>query len=218
MADTRTPFDIWRWEMDQLVHDLTDRWSPDSSDPDGANLERQQRDWFAHGMPVEEAAERTALMMIRLGVFKDRVTYTCFPDPPRHPNGEIKGPDYGWGGGGYRVLNDADMVAVYIPIYYRSTDEVIPDLIKRLKAEEIKGKWSGDFVIWHAGRIRAVLRESMTSTRPRWSVIRFTTRRRVARADDAHKHAPGWPTRQQWIASGKGPLWFDKDNPENPAV
>ncbi len=215
----RTPFDIWQWEMEGFVLDLVDTVSQSHwetyTDADGSILKRQLERWFAEGMTTEEAAERIIASMARLGVFRKKVTWAVFPTPPRFPNGKSMEIYDGEQGGYYHVFNEGELAAAYNLMYFHSVEEVIIDLLDRIKTEEVKGKWGSDFVIWFSGRVLAVLHEPMVGTR--LQVVRFTEERNDPGSPGPHHiHRPGWPTYEQWVDSGKGPLWYDEHNRENP--
>jgi hypothetical protein len=144
----------------------------------------------------------------------DEPDYPVYPEPPRRPDGRSMGPDPERTSGFYEVINVADRAAAYSSIYYWFVGEVIADLLDRLKSDEVKGKWGQDFVIWRDGRILAVLHEPMDDEQVK--VHLFNEDRNDPGGTD-HRHLPGWPTREQWIERGRGDLWFDRDNPENPA-
>jgi hypothetical protein len=144
----------------------------------------------------------------------DKDSYAIFPAYPDDKFGRAMAKVAGYASGYYRVVNETALAAVYNSIYYRSVGEVIADLMDRIKTEEVGGKWGADFAIWTDGRILAVLHEPWEGEQLK--VVRFTEEDNDP-GGTHHAYARGWPTREQWIESGRGPLWFDGDNPENPA-
>ncbi len=143
----------------------------------------------------------------------DEDSLAIFPAFPDDKLGQAMAKFGSYASGYYRVVNETALAAVYNSIYYHSVGEVIADLLERIKTEEVKGKWGSDFAIWTDGRILAVLHEPWEGEQLK--VVRFTEENNDP-GGAHHAHMRGWPTRDQWLASGKGPLWFDENNPDNP--
>lgn len=131
------------------------------------------------------------------------------PQPPPHP----KGPR-AWGlehiEGAYLVMQKGDLVAVYNPVYFRTTNEVVADLLE-LVAGGLEGPWGDDYVIWCSSRVMAVVHQLMDE--PRHQVVLFNDPRNDPNESRPPSRWPGWPSHDEWVASGRGPLWIaDRPN------
>jgi hypothetical protein len=104
--------------------------------------------------------------------------------------------------GVYQVMQGDAIVALYHGAYFRSTKEVLSDLLALLE-RGLEGPYTGDYVIWQSSRVMAVIHESMAEEHR--EVQTFTER-----GNDNVRWGdpwPQWPTYEQWAASGRGPLW-----------
>jgi hypothetical protein len=125
------------------------------------------------------------------------------PQPPPNP----KGPS-GWGlehiDGMYLVMQKGDLVAVYNSVYFRSTNEVVRDLLDLIASGQ-EGPWGEDYVIWCGSRVMAVIHQLMDE--PRQQVVLFNDPRNDPIDSRALEPWPCWPTYDQWVESGRGDLW-----------
>jgi hypothetical protein len=135
-----------------------------------------------------------------------------FPPRPVNPKtGKPCGPDVG-DAVYYEVCQHDATVAAYHSVYYRSIKAVVADLLERMERQEIEGPWGSDYVVWRSGRVMAVIHQKMTGKQTKVDLFR------EPRNDPGRPRPyPGWPTYEHWVASGRGPLWYDPSNPENPS-
>jgi hypothetical protein len=136
--------------------------------------------------------------------------------PPRPVNlttGKRRGPDPRLDAGYYQVCQHDETVAAYDSHYYRSIQEVVADLIERLKREEIEGPWGWDYVVWRCGRVMAAIHPLMEDYAQAVHIFNDPGNDPGSPGDPS----PPWPTRAQWVASGKGPLRFDLRDDEDPS-
>lgn len=213
-------YGTWAWELAGFVFGRIGKvppidYGPDTSPAPDEDLDRQVVKWFGEGMIPEEASERTILLMSQLGLLRPAREFFVVPEPPRRPDGRSMGFDPSRAGGFYRVFHDADLIAAYNAVYFYSVDEVLVDLIDRIRAEGDKRSGRDDFAVWRDGRLLAAIHGPVDGDDKK--IVRFTEERNDPGGTD-HRCLPGWPTRGQWIESGRGSLWFDRLNPENPAA
>ncbi len=147
------------------------------------------------------------------GESKESREILFFPEPPTRPDGRPapQSPKLGYWGRYYLVICETEIVAAYNPSYFPSTKEVVSDLLMRIGNGEID--IMGDFAVWGHGRLMAVSHQKMNSQICDMTIF-GDPRNDIAFAGTGY--FPGWPTRKQWVESGKGPLWYDRDNPKNP--
>jgi hypothetical protein len=126
------------------------------------------------------------------------------PKPPPHP----KGPS-GWGlehlDGVYLVMQKGDIVIAYNPVYFRSINEVVRDLLDLIKAG-LEGPWGEDYVVWCSSRVMAVIHQLMNE--PRQRVVLFNDPRNDPIQGRTVPPWPYWPTHDEWVESGRGDLWI----------
>jgi hypothetical protein len=114
--------------------------------------------------------------------------------------------------GAWLITRGAELVAVYNPFYYLTPEEIVADFVEIIRVQDDWEFGDADYVLWKS-----------TSTRDRYW-IRATIRWRPdaggqrvefyeVKADRyvAATPWPGWPTREQWIESGRGDLWLIDD-------
>ena len=213
--DAETEFWKWKWNLHGLVEALIGERSYYHGEErlrneDYNTLDQHQQRWFQAGMSLEEASERTVVMMARIGMLKPPWKYLLFPPHPEHPNGELQEciapqniAQY------YRVLRDTHIVALYHAAYYRSTQEVVDDIIERRDSARSEGDpfyWENDLVVWRDNRILAVFQEAMPGDDRHVYVFDED------RNDPGPTFRPnGWTPYDLWVATGKGPVTFDRD-------
>jgi hypothetical protein len=130
------------------------------------------------------------------------------PKPPTTESGFSMGDGMEHLSGVYLVRQDADLVAVYNPTYFLSAQEVVSDFIELIRADPDWRDFDDDYAIWvnqsPGWRIVAVIRWRATEQSQQVSFF-----------DEARflpKPWPDWPTREEWIESGRGDLWkTDRD-------
>ena len=144
------------------------------------------------GMIVATAADRVHI--------KDVL---CRPEPPPEFAHHFRqmAPNQA---GVYLVMQRSDVVAIYNGVYFRSTNEVVADLVELIEAG-LEGVWSDDYVIWSDGRIMAVIHQPMDETQQK--LFRFNDARNDPIAGRALDPMPVWPTYEEWVESGRGDLW-----------
>jgi hypothetical protein len=108
------------------------------------------------------------------------------------------------------------VVAAYVPFYFVTTREILADFIALIRSEAWQ-EWIdnfADFVLWsHAGKILAVVHSLVDyEADPIENKVAL-----ISELDEPPTPYEGWPTREQWIERGKGPLWFHRYNSGNPA-
>jgi hypothetical protein len=132
------------------------------------------------------------------------------PQPPPNP----KGPS-GWGlehiDGAYLVMQKRDLVVVYNPVYFRSTNEVVRDLLD-LIAGGLEGPWGEDYVTWCGSRVMAVVHQLMDE--PRQRVVLFNDPRNDPVDGRTFPPWPYWPTHDEWVERGRGDLWTTDGGPQ----
>jgi hypothetical protein len=131
-----------------------------------------------------------------------RVIYR--PEPPPHPKGPAA-----WGleylDGVYLVMQKGDVVVAYNPVYFRSINEVVRDLLDLIKAG-LEGPWGEDYVVWCSSRVMAVIHQLMDE--PRQRVVLFNDPRNDPIEGRMVPPWPQWPTHDEWVQSGRGDLWM----------
>lgn len=134
------------------------------------------------------------------------------PEPPP----DSKGPS-GWGleyiDGTYLAMQKGDLVVVYNPVYFRSTNEVVRDLLE-LIAAGLEGLWGEDYVIWCGSRVMAVIHQLLDESRQQ--VVLFNDPRNDPIDGRALPPWPSWPTYEQWVECGRGDLWCTDRPDETP--
>ena len=125
------------------------------------------------------------------------------PQPPPHPKGASA-----WGleylDGVYLVMQKGDVVVAYNPVYFRSINEVVRDLLDLIKSG-LEGPWGEDYVVWCSSRVMAVIHQLMDE--PRQQVVLFNDPRNDPIEGRAVPAWPHWPTHDQWVERGRGDLW-----------
>jgi hypothetical protein len=125
------------------------------------------------------------------------------PNPPPHP----KGPS-AWGlehlDGVYLAMQKGDVVVAYNPVYFRSINEVVRDLLDLIKGG-LEGPWGEDYVVWCSSRVMAVIHQLMDE--PRQQVVLFNDPRNDPTEGRAVPPWPRWPTHDEWVERGRGDLW-----------
>jgi hypothetical protein len=96
------------------------------------------------------------------------------------------------------------VVAAYNPVYFRSINEVVGDLLDLIKAG-LEGPWGEDYVVWCSSRVMAVIHQLMDE--PRQRVVLFNDPRNDPIAGRTVRPWPYWPTYEEWVESGCGDLW-----------
>jgi hypothetical protein len=107
-------------------------------------------------------------------------------------------------GGVYLVMQRGDLVAIYNGVYFRSTNEVVADLVEWIDAG-LEGVWSDDYVIWSDGRIMAVIHQPMDGSQQK--LFLFNDARNDPIGGRALDPQPFWPTYEEWVDNGRGDLW-----------
>jgi hypothetical protein len=125
------------------------------------------------------------------------------PKPPVSESGFSMGDGMESLSGVYLVRQDANLVAVYNPTYFLSAQEVVGDFIELIRADPDWRDFDDDYAIWFnqspGWRIVAVIQ---------WRAIEEN--QRVTVFEEARflpRPWPYWPTREEWIESGRGDLW-----------
>jgi hypothetical protein len=115
--------------------------------------------------------------------------------------------------GTYLVTRRTELVAVYHPAYYRSVGEVVIDFIDLCRSDsgwEDRRLDHCDFVVWgnaYQGRVLAAMRWNPDTQNQETTLFPEDAR-------DLMEPWPGWPTREEWIASGRGDLWWTEERGE----
>jgi hypothetical protein len=127
----------------------------------------------------------------------------CRPEPPSEFAHEWRqmAPNQA---GNYVVMQRGDVVAIYNGVYFRSTNDVVADLLELLQASP-EGVWSDDYVVWCNGRIMAVIHRSMD--RGEQTLFLLNEPHNDPIAGRAIEPMPYWPTFEKWVESGRGDLW-----------
>jgi len=105
--------------------------------------------------------------------------------------------------GVYRVMQAAELVAVYNPVYFLSIKEVVADLINLIRADADWDSFDDDYVVWcnqsPGERVLAVVQ---------WRAVKHKQRVTIFQELRIRcKPWPHWPTYDEWVASGRGDLW-----------
>ena len=126
------------------------------------------------------------------------------PKPPPHPE---KTSDWGLEhlDGIYIVMQKGDPVVAYHSTYFRSTNEVVADLIDLIHGG-LKGPWGEDYVVWCSGRVMAVIHQPMDQFHQR--VVLFNDPRNDPVGGRNVVPWPCWPTYEEWVERGRGDLWL----------
>jgi hypothetical protein len=126
------------------------------------------------------------------------------PKPPPHPD---KTSDWGLEhlDGVYIVMQKGDPVVAYHSTYFRSTNEVVADLIDLIHGG-LKGPWGEDYVVWCSGRVMAVIHQPMDQFHLR--VVLFNDPRNDPIGGRSVLPWPCWPTYEEWVERGRGDLWL----------
>jgi hypothetical protein len=134
------------------------------------------------------------------------------PRPPVLSDGTLAAKGMEFLSGVYLVMQQERIVAAYHPTYFLSAREVVADFIQLIRAgDEEWNLWDDDYVVWIATssehRVLAVIR---------WR--KKTQNEHVTFFDERRKHRirpwPGWPTYDEWVASGRGDLWWTEGGAE----
>ena len=102
------------------------------------------------------------------------------------------------------MMQRGEVVAIYNGVYFRSTNEVVADLVALIDAG-LEGVWSDDYVIWCDGRIMAVIHQPMDEVQQQ--LILFNEPRNNPFGRHEIDPMPFWPTYDEWVESGRGDLW-----------
>jgi hypothetical protein len=125
------------------------------------------------------------------------------PKPPISEVGECWARGMEHLSGVYRVMQAAELVAVYNPVYFLSIKEVVADLIHVIRADPDWESFDDDYVVWcnqsPGERVLAVLQWRAEKQKQRITV--FPEKRYRC------PPWPHWPTYDEWVASGRGDLW-----------
>jgi hypothetical protein len=127
------------------------------------------------------------------------------PTPPPHPSSNPRDWGLEYLDGIYVVMQKGDPVVAYHSTYFRSTNEVVADLLG-LISEGLEGLWSDDFVIWCCGRVMAVIHQPVDERHRR--VVLFNDRDNDPIAGRQLAAWPDWPSYDEWVKSGRGDLWL----------
>ena len=101
-------------------------------------------------------------------------------------------------------MQKADVVVAYNPVYFRSINAVVRDLLDLINAG-LEGPWGEDYVVWCSSRIMAVIHQLMDE--PRQQVVLFNDPRNDPVEGRTVEPWPYWPTHDEWVAGGRGDLW-----------
>ena len=115
--------------------------------------------------------------------------------------------------GFYLVTREAEIIAAYHPTYFRSAREVVADFIDLFRSEEDWDCQDNDYVVWSCpNRVVAVVR---------WRAMKEEQHMEFPEPTPSPGLClpwPGWPTREEWIKSGRGDLWWTEPTlPPRPA-
>lgn len=125
------------------------------------------------------------------------------PKPPVSEDGKSWGAGMEHLSGVYRVIQAADLVAVYNPVYFLSVKEVVADLVELLRADPDRQDFDDDYVVWcnqsPGERVLAVVQWRAQKRNQRVTIFK----------EKRHRFSPWphWPTYGEWVASGRGDLW-----------
>jgi hypothetical protein len=108
--------------------------------------------------------------------------------------------------GVYRVASGTDLVAIYNPAYFLSAKEVVGDFVGVIRSQEEWNLDDDDYAIWTCHlqdryRIVAILQYRANEDHQR---VQFFEEGRSGGMEPW----PNWPTREEWIASGRSDLWL----------
>jgi hypothetical protein len=115
--------------------------------------------------------------------------------------------------GYYEVVQGTHRVVAYDSRYFRSIREVVADLTGLIEGDLGRPAAGDDYVVWWAGRVLAVYHLHMDDEGKR--LVFFDDPRNDPRSDGPTPTWPGWPTYEQWVAGGKGPLTYDPEAARN---
>lgn len=208
----------WEWQVIAKVSEMSGKslWMPAHNravDWAGFDTDAFFATQHAAGTSPEDAAILAIVEMARKGTLASRDKAMEFPQRPKDGSGKPLGMDPRRAAGSYLVVQMDWLVATYDPGYYLSLQEVLDDVLDRKVRDELDFPWDEDFAIWRDGRLVAIYHQRQQGE------VKAITRFDEAGDDSGgsrHPIRPGWPTHQQWVDSGKGPLWYDPSNPENP--
>lgn len=141
------------------------------------------------------------------------------PNRPIGPTGTPLGIDAAKSGTHYYhlVMQERAVVVAYNPVYFVTTSEVVADLLELMKSEQWQVRFVQfeDFVVWSHGRVLAVVHspKDFEAAPVEDRVVLFNE---VGNETPVARPWPGWPSRGEWIASGRGEIaWLDPhENPE----
>ncbi len=132
------------------------------------------------------------------------------PPPPPHPTKSARD----WGlehlDGIYIVMQKGDPVVAYHSTYFRSTNEVVADLLGLIR-DGLEGPWGEDFVVWCSGRVMAVIHQPMDEYQQH--IVVFNDPRNDPIDGRAVPPWPYWPTYEEWVERGRGDLWLTERYP-----
>jgi hypothetical protein len=135
------------------------------------------------------------------------------PEQPTAPDGTRLGWDAANFSGYYKVVQGTTLVVAYDTCYFRTINEVVSDLLD-LIAKGLAGPEAGeDFAVWWEGRLLAVYHQHVDDDGKQ--VALFNDPRNDPVAGREVPTWPGWPTYEEWVAGGKGPLTFDPEAARN---
>jgi hypothetical protein len=106
-------------------------------------------------------------------------------------------------------MQKGDVVIAYHPVYFRSINEVVRDLLELIRAG-LEGPWGEDYVVWCSCRVMAVIHQLMNE--PCQQVVLFNDPRNDPIQGRIIPPWPFWPTHDEWVASGCGDLWTTRSD------
>lgn len=201
-ADERPAHELWIEETNRRVCSMLVAEQPE--------IRESQLKWYVHGATPEQAAKDTFDLVMELwgqGSPTSR-DYAVYPLPPKDPRDEaFVNPTIV--GQYYAVFWVGKPIAYYRRYYYRTVEDVIDDFSQRIDLGQLGEGCGPHYVIWAHGQIMATVREP---DEDEGSEGNYTVH-----CDDSSMPFeegmpwPGWPTHEEWNASGRGQLTFDPD-------
>lgn len=128
------------------------------------------------------------------------------PERPTREDGAIRGPKAPDDTRFCCVFQMEDCVAAYDVAYYPTLADIKEDLMRLIESGELKGVWGegDDYAVWWNGELVAyVTRTGGTSEFVMVKLAQLFT------SGDPAQFLPGFPSYREWVANGKGPLWFN---------
>jgi hypothetical protein len=113
--------------------------------------------------------------------------------------------------GVYHVRQGGDLVAMYVPHYFRTTGEVVADLTERIR-NGWRGPYTSDYVVWCSIHVMVVIHEPMDADDEGLKIVLFRDPGNDPNDGDPVPPWSHWPTRDEWVASGRGDLWMTEEH------